>query len=150
MATTAVAMAIRRARVAREWDDRIAKIDPDYQPVHPGEPVKRVTCSACGKPCASSTLGRPTTRCAPCGVRAHVAQARAASAVKRAIFLGELRPAREFTCTDCPRQATEYDHRDYAHPLIVQPVCTRCNSLRGPAAPFNKFIAAKQTSKSLA
>lgn len=143
MATTAVAMATRRARVAREWAAAIARTDAIWTPPKEGE--KRVTCPACGVERWSHKYERvKSSRCAPCRVRAQLAQVRAASAVFRAISLGDLRPAREFKCADCPRQATEYDHRDYAHPLIVQPVCTRCNSLRGPAAPFNKFIAARR------
>jgi len=36
-------------------------------------------------------------------------------------------------CTDCGTAACEYDHRDYGHPLDVQPVCHSCNIRRGPA-----------------
>ena len=35
------------------------------------------------------------------------------------------------SCVDCGKPAREYDHRDYARPLDVQPVCSRCNHLRG-------------------
>ena len=36
-------------------------------------------------------------------------------------------------CTDCNARATQYDHRDYNHPLDVEPVCRSCNRRRGPA-----------------
>jgi hypothetical protein len=36
-------------------------------------------------------------------------------------------------CVDCGNPATEYDHRDYARPLDVQPVCHGCNTRRGSA-----------------
>jgi len=41
----------------------------------------------------------------------------------------------EFKCADCDKQAEAYDHRDYNKPLDVEPVCRRCNSLRGKAIP---------------
>lgn len=35
-------------------------------------------------------------------------------------------------CSDCnTKRATEYDHRDYNFPLLVDPVCHSCNKLRG-------------------
>jgi len=40
----------------------------------------------------------------------------------------------EVLCVDCRRRrATDYDHRDYAKPLEVEPVCHWCNKKRGPA-----------------
>ena len=36
-------------------------------------------------------------------------------------------------CVDCGRPATCYDHRYYSMPLEVDPVCSRCNTNRGPA-----------------
>ena len=36
-------------------------------------------------------------------------------------------------CKDCGRSATQYDHRDYAKPLEVEPVCGRCNLKRSVA-----------------
>ena len=36
-------------------------------------------------------------------------------------------------CIDCGATATCYDHRDYSKPWAVEPVCDRCNKLRGPA-----------------
>lgn len=56
--------------------------------------------------------------------------------VKRAIKSGLLAPVRNGTpvkCVDCGEQAISYDHRDYFQPLVVDPVCGRCNALRGVA-----------------
>ena len=55
------------------------------------------------------------------------------AAVARAIKRGLLKRPREFPCTDCGKPAEQYDHREYAKPLEVEPVCRRCNLKRGPA-----------------
>lgn len=39
----------------------------------------------------------------------------------------------EIACVDCGNRATLYEHRDYSEPLVVDPVCRRCNIKRGPA-----------------
>jgi len=44
-------------------------------------------------------------------------------------------------CTDCGAQARDYDHRDYARPLDIEPVCRRCNQKRGPAKQYQAFHA---------
>ena len=36
-------------------------------------------------------------------------------------------------CVDCGAPACCYDHRDYKNPLMVDPVCLRCNAVRGAA-----------------
>lgn len=62
--------------------------------------------------------------------RAHVA-------VHYAIKKGKLAPITTHTkCVDCGHPAKHYDHRDYGQPLIVEPVCQKCNVKRGPAKPF--------------
>jgi hypothetical protein len=38
---------------------------------------------------------------------------------------------RRIQCSDCPARAIYYDHRDYAKPLKVDPVCGSCNWYRG-------------------
>lgn len=56
--------------------------------------------------------------------------------VCRAVKRGELINLRghEVPCTDCRvRRAIHYDHRNYAKPLEVVPVCQNCNLKRGPA-----------------
>lgn len=40
----------------------------------------------------------------------------------------------EYKCSDCDKPAEQYDHRDYARPLDVEPVCRSCNLKRGSAA----------------
>lgn len=37
-------------------------------------------------------------------------------------------------CADCGGVATEYEHRDYARPYDVDPICRSCNLRRGSAA----------------
>lgn len=48
-----------------------------------------------------------------------------------AIANGFLVDPRTCKCTDCQKQAECYDHRDYSKPMLVEPVCKRCNSSRG-------------------
>ncbi|MFL9904687.1 hypothetical protein PQR71_42280 [Paraburkholderia fungorum] len=62
-------------------------------------------------------------------------QSQAHAAVNQAVKRGELKPAKEFTCADCPAPATDYDHRDYGKPLVVVAVCRMCNLHRGRALP---------------
>ena len=78
-------------------------------------------------------------------------------AVRKEITAKRLKPASELVCVDCGDQALDYDHRDYNKPLDVQPVCRRCNKLRGPAIPLlgvglftskqSKFVAPNWTVK---
>jgi hypothetical protein len=61
------------------------------------------------------------------------ARQRASKAVARAVRAGLLpRLDGSISCVDCGKPAEAYDHRDYTEPLVVSPVCTRCNVLRGP------------------
>ena len=55
----------------------------------------------------------------------------ARSAIALAVRLRKIKPASAFRCVDCNEPATEYDHRDYANPNAVDPVCKRCNGRRG-------------------
>lgn len=59
----------------------------------------------------------------------------ARAAVAQAIRDGKL-PRLDGTiqCVDCGKPAKNYDHREYARPLDVQPVCRSCNLKRGPAS----------------
>lgn len=47
-------------------------------------------------------------------------------------------PRKAGPCVDCGKGAHCYDHRDYTKPLAVEPVCIRCNRLRGPGFPYNQ------------
>lgn len=55
--------------------------------------------------------------------------------VNLAINRGELKHLKKehIECVDCGRRAEVYDHRDYNRPLMVEPVCKKCNSARGGA-----------------
>ena len=57
------------------------------------------------------------------------------SYVASAIIMGDL-PKLDGTilCVDCSNKATQYEHRDYKKPLEVEPVCRRCNFIRGEGA----------------
>lgn len=56
----------------------------------------------------------------------------ATAKVHGAIKRGKLPSPKTLTCADCGGHATEYDHRDYSKPLVVEPVCHSCNQKRGP------------------
>lgn len=61
---------------------------------------------------------------------------RACKIVERAVKAGNLinLKRKKILCVDCrTNRATKYEHRDYAKPLEVDPVCQRCNQKRGPA-----------------
>ncbi len=63
-------------------------------------------------------------------------QAKAQRQVQDAVKRGELPNLRtvETPCVDCGVRATDWEHRDYSAPLVVEPVCRSCNCLRGAAA----------------
>lgn len=100
--------------------------------------VKLVTCDACGKHHARSRWS-VSIRCHACDCVGWIAKRRASAAVQRAVKRGDLLPALQFDCVDCGHPAHGYDHRDYSQPLVVEPVCRRCNALRGPAD-ISKFL----------
>lgn len=83
-------------------------------------------------------------KCAVCQCKAvrkrirETGQAAAHQLVAAHVAAGLLRSPSEWACVDCGGQATEYDHRDYMRPLDVDPVCRRCNRLRGPALPIRE------------
>lgn len=89
---------------------------------------------------------RPPVRCDACrnlrNLWSEVLSGRSAaqSAVSRAKRDGILPSAEGMPCSDCPRTAECYDHRDYGRPLQVDPVCRSCNSIRGHAKPVNQCI----------
>jgi hypothetical protein len=64
------------------------------------------------------------------------AQSFAIRAVANAVRVGVLPRLKDsaIICVDCrKRTAAVYEHRDYAKPLTVEPVCQLCNCRRGPA-----------------
>jgi hypothetical protein len=50
-------------------------------------------------------------------------------------------------CTDCTAPAAVYDHREYAKPLAVEPVCKSCNVRRGPATDMAPLIEAQRRAR---
>jgi len=59
---------------------------------------------------------------------------------------GKLPKVQTCACVDCGKKAQHYDHRDYHATAEVQPVCSGCNTRRGPAKPFSTFYRGPQTS----
>jgi hypothetical protein len=58
----------------------------------------------------------------------------ALAAVAKAVKEGRLpKLDGSIPCADCGNPARAYDHREYAKPLDVTPVCRPCNVKRGPA-----------------
>jgi hypothetical protein len=72
--------------------------------------------------------------CNPCRRARHggSGQREAINAVNAAVRVGLLPHVSTVQCADCGAPAQCYDHRDYARPLDVAPVCFRCNAKRGP------------------
>lgn len=82
-------------------------------------------CTLCGEPAWS-----PRARLCDDHMRKPIS---VEYAVAKAVRTGQLPPIKTQVCVDCGSPAHHYDHRDYSKPLDVEPVCARCNSLRGPA-----------------
>ena len=91
---------------------------------------KREACFICAA--AAPTCGR-SPYCLECNAKVLTMRAKAILAVRMAIRRGLLRHPKLCICVDCRKRAFDYDHRDYSKPLAVEPVCRRCNQLRGPA-----------------
>lgn len=95
-------------------------------------------CVDCGFP---RVISRRGMRCAACAQKkrerfAYVSGT-ASYKVKKAVEKGLLpRLDGSIPCADCGKPAQEYDHRSYAKPLEVEPVCRKCNKKRGPAIEF--------------
>ncbi len=96
-------------------------------------------CEQCG---ADNTKRDPHARfCWTCiSLRQVVNGALAAhKCVRNAIGRKEIPRADTLLCVDCGATARDYDHRDYSKPLEVEPVCSSCDKLRGPARPVLTF-----------
>lgn len=101
---------------------------------------RRKPCEQCGE--SEDMLAHHSTRfCRTCTThRPEAFGATAArAAVGAAVRRGELPPASTLACVDCNKPARDYDHRDNAKPLEVEPVCRSCNKKRGPARPALTF-----------
>jgi len=89
-----------------------------------------MNCPSCGKEFEPVTN---QTRCRPCSNLAFFWRMWVSTRVTKAVRNGDLPPVKTLECIDCGGKATGYDHRDYANPLDVEPVCHQCNTRRGPA-----------------
>lgn len=90
---------------------------------------KIITCVSCGK---EEYRYHTTQYCTECNGKTTKAQMKASAAVARAVKKGDLKKLDgSIMCVDCGNPARDYDHRDYAKPLDVDPVCRSCNSKRG-------------------
>lgn len=103
-------------------------------------------CIDCRLPvgAASDTRNRrPKLRCGSCAEKRKTVlgaiRNTASRAVAKAIESGLLERPGKFSCVDCGRKASQYDHRDYTKPLSVEPVCRSCNVMRGPADVWSHF-----------
>lgn len=86
-------------------------------------------CRLCG-----TAVGQWSRLCTTCSIaNRDDAQRAAHTEVARARRRGLLADPRTLQCADCGGAATEYEHREYAKPLEVEPVCRGCNLRRGPA-----------------
>ena len=87
-------------------------------------------CARCG---TGIKAWRNLYYCKPCVPHVRKALRKAIGILNYAIATFYWHPAKLFKCVGCGVQATCWDHRDYSKPLLVFPVCNRCNILRGPA-----------------
>lgn len=87
-------------------------------------------CIDCGKP---TNRTKTAKRCHACAGLVAQFQNTAMYRVQLLIKQGVIAKPGVHACVDCGAKATCYDHRDYSKPWAVEPVCDRCNTLRGPA-----------------
>lgn len=99
------------------------------------ERVPKYTCHSCKNTFVSSrpNIGR-RRYCQSCKLLLTKTQGRAKYAVYVAVQNSVLPELARLLCVDCGKPAEAYDHRNYEKPLEVVPVCSGCNSKRGPAA----------------
>ena len=92
----------------------------------------RGECVLCG--CPEKKWASPY--CLVHGVMVLKVQIAIRNEIAKAIRRGVIPNAKTLICVDCGGAAFDYDHRDYTKPLAVDPVCRRCNQMRGPALVF--------------
>lgn len=108
--------------------------------VIPREPLQRRTmtkvilCAGCKMEFAPN---RRTTSnrvyCLECQERSRQRKYYLHKTVKAAVLGGKIPDAKTLPCDDCGATAYCYDHRDWTKPLLVAPVCRKCNRRRGSA-----------------
>lgn len=94
------------------------------------KPPSQNPCIDCGNP---TNRTKAAKRCHSCAGLVAKFQNTAMYRVQLLINQGVIAKPGAHACVDCGAQATCYDHRDYSKPWAVEPVCDRCNTLRGPA-----------------
>ena len=94
------------------------------------------SCFYCG-----TSLKSHARMCPPCAQKRWATVRICKITLGRAIRHGKIPSACTLICVDCGKQADAYDHRDYREPLLVVPVCNRCNYQRGPAEFFDRMAA---------
>lgn len=96
-------------------------------------PYKRINCVLCQQSKAIPWQKGCRLYCDDCQEIPRKIRGAVQAKVFKAVQKGLLQHPSKLSCADCGRQAAAYDHRDYSQPLKVDPVCKRCNKLRGPA-----------------
>ena len=95
------------------------------------KPPNTGTCAVCNGSMAAEHFNR--RYCTACRKQAQLVQQRAVAKVRHAVKTGKLLHPTKHRCYDCDRPAQVYDHRDYAKPIAVEPVCQSCNHKRKQA-----------------
>lgn len=101
----------------------------------PAPDPQKMKCEVCGV--MSWRQGATCIRCLRLKERI---QGRATGVVSAAVQRGDIPAARTLKCVDCGKRAREYDHRHYARPLDIEPVCRSCNFWRGGAKDLYRLI----------
>ena len=108
--------------------------------------MKTKKCIVCGDGITSVQA----KYCPICKQGIHRMHKNTSAKVRTAISNGKLKHPSKLKCVDCGKKAECYDHRDYAKPLDVAPVCSPCNVRRGPAIGFGKLGVTRQRVQQIA
>ena len=97
-------------------------------------------CPCCG---IEREISKAAVVCHRCAADIHAIRQEVNVIMQRAQRDGQIGWVRGLVCADCSAPATEWDHRYYAQPLLVESVCRRCNKLRGNALDAWDMVRAK-------
>ena len=99
-------------------------------------------CQTCGKNHVNTDKAHNwrRMRCVQCSYYAHLIFSMMGGIMNVAKNRNAVAPLRGLKCVDCKRKATVYDHRRYLAPLVVEPVCHKCNTKRGQAVDMKEAI----------
>lgn len=92
-------------------------------------------CECCG----THIKGKWASRCGECRSEIYALRAASIAAIAKEVNSGRIMAAKNYYCVDCGRPANHYDHRDYNKPLVIEPVCRKCNYDRGSVDTHKKF-----------